>query len=259
MSNLPPSQWLYIPKPNPQATLKLICFPYAGGSARSFSDWQNTLPHYVELIMISMPGRGSRFSEPPADCMDILTNTLLDELTPHLNADTIFYGHSLGARVAFEIQLKIKKRGLQGPCHFIASGSANPGKDRSDKNVYLLNDADFIEELKSLNGTPPAVLENEELMALFMPVLRADFKLADTYRYTGPEQLSCNISVFAGKKDEISEQAQLDWQNYFSSNFSFEYFEGDHFFIDSHNEQVGQAVNNIIAQIHNGNLLTQVS
>ncbi|BBN83851.1 hypothetical protein PA25_38360 [Pseudoalteromonas sp. A25] len=259
MSYLPTTPWLHIPKPNPHATLKLICFPYAGGSARSFSNWQDVLPSYVEQIMISMPGRGSRFSEPPVSCMDTLTDTLIDELTPHLSSNMIFYGHSLGARVAFEIQRKLTTKGLPKPCHFIASGSAYPGKDRSAKNIYLLEDDAFIAELKNLNGTPPAVLENEELMALFMPVLRADFKLADTYKYQGSEQFSCDISVFAGEKDEITEQEQRNWQNYFSGEFTFKYFAGDHFFIDSHNDQVGTEVCNIIENIHEQRVLSQVS
>ena len=256
MSQLPTTPWLYIPKPNPQATVKLICFPYAGGSPRSFSNWHASLPHYVEQIMVSMPGRGNRFSEPPIDCMDTLTDILIEELTPHITDNTVFYGHSLGSRVAFEIQRKLMARNMQGPVHFIASGSANPSHDRSGDYTHLLDDDAFIEKLKSLNGTPPAVLENEELMMLFMPVLRADFKLADTYRYTGDEKLPCNITVFAGKYDPITEQDQLDWQNFFQGNFAFKYFSGDHFFIDSHNEQVGEEVRNIISTHAQNKLLS---
>ncbi|NOU50468.1 thioesterase [Pseudoalteromonas sp. JBTF-M23] len=256
MSHLAATPWLHIPNPNPQATLKLICFPYAGGSTRSFSDWQSTLPQYVEQIMVSMPGRGSRFSEPPADCMDTLTDTLIEVLTPHLNCDFIFYGHSLGARVSFEILRKMHQRGLQTPCHFVASGSANPSKDRSKNCTHLLDDDAFIKKLKDLNGTPPAVLENEELMTLFMPVLRADFKLADTYRYTGSEQFPADLSVFAGEKDEITEQEQRDWQNYFSGKFTYKNFAGDHFFIDSHNTQVGAEVCAIIKDIYEDRILS---
>ncbi|MFK3863718.1 thioesterase II family protein [Pseudoalteromonas rhizosphaerae] len=258
MNYLSKSPWLYIPKPNVNAHVKLICFPYAGGSTRSFSNWVKILPDYVELIMIAMPGRGSRFSEASADCMDTLTDTLLNELSPHLSRETIFFGHSLGARVAFEVYRKLKKSGVQGPCHFIASGSANPGKDRSAENTHSLSDTDFIKKLRNLNGTPPEVLENEELMTLFIPVLRADFKLADTYCYNGSEQLPCNVTVFMGLDDEISEQEQLAWQHFFSGQLTFKKFNGDHFFIDSHNEIVGNAVCDLIQEIFIDKTLTHV-
>ena len=249
MNCLSQSPWLHIPKPKAQATLKLICFPYAGGNTRSFNNWVKILPDNVELIIITMPGRGSRFGEPVVDCMDILTDTLIEELKPHLKCETVFFGHSLGARVAFELQLKIKRACMQGPSHFIASGSANPGKNRSKEHTHLLNDLDFIKKLKSLNGTPPEILQNEELMAIFLPVLRGDFKLADTYSYTGTEKILCNLSVFIGRDDEISKQEQLDWKNFFIGHFTFKEFNGDHFFIDTYNEDVGNAICNLIKGI----------
>ncbi|OHU85051.1 MULTISPECIES: thioesterase II family protein [Pseudoalteromonas] len=256
MSSASHSPWLFIPKPNPQASLKVICFPYAGGSVRSFSDWKDTLPDFVELIIIQMPARGARISEPPAQCMDELTDTLITELAPHLNCDFVFYGHSLGARVAFEAQRKMRLNGMTGPCHFVASGSPNPGKDRSHEKTHLLDDEAFKAKLKSLNGTPPAVLEHEELMTLFMPVLRADFKLANTYRYTGDEKSPCSLSVFAGKDDEITVEEQQDWQKYFSGEYTFTLFEGDHFFIDSSNQEVGEAFSEVVKQLYTERALT---
>jgi medium-chain acyl-[acyl-carrier-protein] hydrolase len=253
------SPWLFLPKQTPYAKLKLICFPYAGGSARSFSEWQAMLPNDVEQIIIQMPGRGSRFSEPTIDCMDTLTDTIIKELTPHLDCPFIFYGHSLGARVAFEIQRKMALLSMQQPEHFIASGSAFPGKDRSDDITHSLDDDAFKAKLASLNGTPPAVLEHEELMMLFMPVLRADFKLADTYQYEGNQQFSADLSVFIGETDEITKEEQHAWKNYFTGAYDSQVFNGDHFFIDSHNQQVGHAVRAICEEVLAKSVVNELS
>ena len=102
-------------------------------------------------------------------------------------------------------------------------------------------------ELRNLNGTPKAVLENKELMELCLPLLRADFQIAETYRYTGEITFDCPVTILGGEQDnKISHDQLQSWQKFFTSPADIQVLPGDHFFIDSHPEQVTGIVNNII-------------
>ena len=241
------NKWFVIPKPNINAELKLICFPYAGGSASTFIPWAKTLPANVELIIIQAPGRGSRIGEQAYSDMNDLMRELIKIIPNILNKPYILFGHSLGSRIAFELmsQLKILNHAL--PQHFIASGSRSPHYTSMKEPIYRLPHDEFIEELKHLNGTPLAVLENKELMELFLPLIRADFEIADKYCYTGNASFNCPISVLGGKGDvEISLSKLNSWGELFTTEADVHLLPGNHFFIDSHSELVQKKVNEII-------------
>jgi surfactin synthase thioesterase subunit len=240
-------KWFVIPKPNINADLRLICFPYAGGSASTFLSWIQTLPPNVELIIIQAPGRGARIGELAYSDMHILINDLVEIIPDFLNKPYIFFGHSLGSRIAFELmnQLKILNHSL--PQHFIASGSRGPQIQCLKNPIYNLPREEFIAELKRLNGTPQAVLENKELMDLFLPLLKADFEIADRYLYRGNVRFNCDVSVFGGEDDiDINLSMLNSWGDFFTSDAEVHFLPGNHFFIDSHSSLVQQKINKII-------------
>jgi medium-chain acyl-[acyl-carrier-protein] hydrolase len=251
------NKWFVIPKPNINAELKLICFPYAGGSASTFLPWAKMLPSNVELIIIQAPGRGVRMGERAYSDMEALIKDLI-EFTPNiLNKPYILFGHSLGSRIAFELVNQLKILNCALPEHFIASGSRGP-QDKSKKApIYNLPRDEFIEELKILNGTPHAILENRELMELFLPLLKADFEVADKYCYTGEVRFDCPVSVLGGEDDVDISLANLNgWGCFFTTKADVHMLPGNHFFIDSHPELVIEKVNKIILNCLNETSLT---
>ncbi|MFT5757213.1 MAG: medium-chain acyl-[acyl-carrier-protein] hydrolase [Alteromonadaceae bacterium] len=243
------NKWFVIPKPNVHADLKLICFPYAGGSTSTYLSWVNYLPSNVELVIIQAPGRGSRIFEPLYSDMTALTDELVRLIPNVLNKPYIFYGHSLGSRVAFELMDKLSKLKHSSPQHFIASGSRGPHKLSEKKKVAHLPDSEFIDELYRLNGTPKAVIDNKELMDLFLPVLKADFGIAEQYCYSGNTIFECPVSVFGGNEDiDIKSTDLICWQEHFSMKVDLHLISGNHFFVDSNKEVVLQKVNDIITK-----------
>lgn len=240
------NSWFIKQKPNKKADLRLICFPYAGGSASTYMSWANSLPENVELVIIQAPGRGIRIAEQAFSNMYSLVNELISVIPSVLDKPYILFGHSMGSRVAFELmhQLKVVKQPL--PLHFIASGSRGPHIKATNKPIYQFSDDDFINELKILNGTPQAVLDNKELMEMFLPLLRADFEVSDTYCYQGNGKFDCPISVLTGEDDDISIDDLNAWGKWFESELELYSIAGDHFFIDSHKEAVLNKVNMII-------------
>jgi len=188
-------------------------------------------------------------SESPYSEMEPLCQKLLSEISPLLDRPYIFFGHSLGSRIAFELLNKIHEHNFRLPDIFIASGSKSPEKERSNKSIYHLPNGEFKEELKRLNGTPQAVLENEELMSIFLPLLRADFRISDKYRYKGDKKFNCKLYVLGGTKDADIPLSCLDgWSNFFDLGAEIFTFAGDHFFIDSHRGDIISFVSSVIVK-----------
>ena len=245
------NKWFIIPKPNPSADLKLICFPYAGGGVNVFTSWSKYLPENIELIIVQTPGRGSHMTAKPYINMEELIQNLLREVIVHFKKPYILFGHSLGSRVAFALMNEAYKLYNSLPLHFIASGSRSPHKKLITEPIYNLPTDDFIQKLKILNGTPNEVLENRELMNFFLPVLRADFKIADEYIYRGKTKFNCPISVLTGEYDiGVTLGDAKSWGDLFTQKVSVHTIPGDHFFINSHRDIVLKKINAITTKTH---------
>lgn len=226
--------WVTCPKPNPKAKLRLFCFPYAGGSAWVFRPWLNHLPTTIELCPIELPARGKRWAESPITRLDILIEALKTAILPHLNQPFAFFGHSMGGIVSFELTRLLAREYNVSPVYLFISGCRAPQIQDLDPPIHDLPETEFIDELHRLNGTPKVVLENAELMELVLPALRADFAMLETYSYSVDTPLNCPIAVFGGLQDnEVSPEDLQAWNLQTSKMFSWEMFEGDHFFIDS--------------------------
>ncbi|MBD2773047.1 thioesterase II family protein [Iningainema tapete] len=223
------------PYPNPQASMRLFCFPYAGGRSLIFRSWFNSLPKSIEVCPIELPGRGTQIGIAPFSQLEPLVSALAPALLPHLDKPFAFFGHSMGALVCFELARLLRKQYSLEPIHLFVSGQGAPQIPDPDRSIHTLNEPEFIEKLRSLNATPKAVLENTELMQLLIiPVLRADFAVAETYVYTAEPPLNCPITAFGGLQDsEVSGSELQGWQEQTNAAFSLQMFKGDHFFIHS--------------------------
>lgn len=233
MKSIKKNLWIPYLKPNPKATLRLFCFPYAGGSASVFRDWQNYLPNNVQVCPIEIPGRGSRLIETPFEDTTSLIKEITPVMNPYLDLPFAFFGHSLGALISFELAYFLQQEYNKIPVHLIVSGRQAPSiPERSPK--YHLPAADLVTELKRLGGTPKEILENEELLELLLPIIKADLKMDETYDYRVLKTLSCPMTIFGGKEDpETTNEDLTAWQKHTNNLFSLEMFSGDHFFINS--------------------------
>lgn len=227
------SPWLPYYRPKPEARLRLFCLPYAGGGASIFQSWRQQLPPGVELCAIQLPGRENRVSEAAFTRAEPLVATLAEELRPLLDKPFALFGHSMGARIGFELARRFENDGIDA-AHLFASAGVAPQLPRDKKPIHELEDREFAEELRRLNSVPEAVLENTELREIFFPVLRADFAIVETYRHTPGEPLSCPIAVFGGLEDDGVTREQLEgWKEQTRGAFTLRMFPGDHFFLQS--------------------------
>jgi medium-chain acyl-[acyl-carrier-protein] hydrolase len=233
-NNLSKDRWIIRTRPNPQARLRLFCFPYAGSGSSTFATWGRNLPVQVEVCAIQLPGRENRLAEPPYTSIAPLAEALEEALRPYLDKPFAVFGHSNGALIGFEFIRQLRRLGRPQPLQFFPSGCRAPQLPSSEPPIYNLPDAEFIDEIRRANGTPEEIFKHEELMKLVLPLLRADYTMHDLYAYTDEGPLDCPIAAFAGHDDPLATGDQTAaWRTQTRGEFKFHVLPGDHFFIRS--------------------------
>jgi medium-chain acyl-[acyl-carrier-protein] hydrolase len=234
--------WMSFPNPNPQAQLRLFCFPYAGGGTAAYFPWAKLLPPEIALCSIRLPGRESRLRETPYVRMEPLVRDLAAALAPYLDRPYAFFGHSMGALIAFELARYLRREKMAEPLHLFASGHRAPQMPDPEPPLYLLPDDEFVRAMgERYDGIPQPILQSAELLELFLPVMRADATILDTYVYADEPPLACPISVYGGSDDPSVSRSELDgWRRQTQGACRLTTFVGGHFFLRSAQTQVVQ-------------------
>ncbi len=231
------SKWLLRP-PSMNARLRVFCFPYAGASATAYSSWQNALGSNIDVCAIQLPGRGARFNEPNMASLSNLIHALAELIQHYSDKPFVFFGHSLGAVLAFELTRHLRRYRHREPDHLFVSGSVAPGRHHFNKRLHELDDDALIQALERYNGTPPEALKNRELMMLLLPAIRADFALLADYRYQTESPLNIPLTVLAGEADPYASVENIEPWREETMFYKSHWFRGDHFFIHSEREAV---------------------
>jgi medium-chain acyl-[acyl-carrier-protein] hydrolase len=233
------SPWLASYEPVENADVRLLCFPHAGSSAAAYGRWHAKLPATIEVCPIEYPGRGSRRAEPPFVRVHALVASALAALSPFLTRPFGVFGHCMGGLIAFEFVRQLARLGLPTPIGVFVAGCRAPRLPPVKPPVYALPDQELLRELRSLNGTADEILMNPDFVRLFLPALRADFELADTYAYRPGAALASRILVYAGTDDDDAPPGALDgWSLETSDAFALRLYPGDHFFLQRQESSV---------------------
>lgn len=243
--------WLVRFNNSHQVRMRLFCFHYGGGSASAFQNWIEFLPPSVEIIAIQLPGREGRFNDAFVTEFDTLTNILIDVTRPYLDKPFVVFGHSLGTIVSFEWVRALQKNQLQHPLLYIPSGMQAPQFPDKDPPVSCLPEVEFVEKLTlDYGATLENILKQKELREVFLPQLRADFTLLESYKYVDAAPFECPILAIAGDEEfDITDKLLDGWREQTSSQFQSVRFRGDHFFIHSSQKEVLEKINFEIASI----------
>lgn len=229
------------------APVRLFLLPYAGGGAGVYRPWSEYLDDSVQAFALQPPGREDRFHEQPIADLDRLVAVLADEVVELLDRPWVVFGHSMGAVLAWALVRRLEQLGEPSPAHLFVSGSRPPHLLVQDRETYRLPDDEFLAELRELNGTPPAVLADEELMRLMMPLLRADFAVIDTYDYTHGTALRCPVTAVSGVDDDRVVTHLERWSELVDGPFDVARFPGDHFYVHDHRRDLAGLVNQVAA------------
>jgi medium-chain acyl-[acyl-carrier-protein] hydrolase len=225
--------WVSCPRPDPGARLRLFCLPPAGGGALLFRSWPGRLPG-VEVCLVHLPGRDARRQERPSTHWEPLVQALAAGLEPWLERPFAFFGHSMGALLAFELARRLRRAGRRMPEALVASGKNAPSRPWNLPRLSRLSDEALALWLRRLGGTPGEVLEDPDLRRAILPLVRADMAVCESYAYRSEAPLPCALAAFAGLQDPHTDPQGLEaWRDECARGFAVHSFAGDHFFLRS--------------------------
>jgi medium-chain acyl-[acyl-carrier-protein] hydrolase len=231
------------------SSIKLFCFPYAGGSSIIYNKWKHYLDPRIEIIPVELAGRGKRIQETlykdVPDAIDDVYNIVSKELK---GSSYALFGHSMGGMISYKLSQKLRENKYPDPVHIFFSGRSAPHVKRENETKYhLLEGDDFKKEVSSLGGTPPDFFDHPELLEVFLPILKNDFKLAETDNHIGEiHPLDCPISIFLGKDEDLISDQCDGWKKHTKKICTIHYFEGGHFFINTETVQIAKLINNTL-------------
>ena len=211
--------------------IRLFCFPHAGGGASVFRPWMTELAPDINVYPVQLPGREGHWREPPLTRISALVPALSEALRPFLQPPYAFFGHSMGAFVAFELARQLRRENRQVPAALIVSAARAPQIPDPDPPVHTLPAQQLLENLKRLDGIPQELLEHPDLVAVLLPAMRADLAICETYEYRDELPFKCPISIYGGEHDyKVPLEHLIPWRVHTSGEFRLRVFPGDHFF-----------------------------
>ncbi|SPE99889.1 thioesterase II family protein [Streptomyces sp. MA5143a] len=223
--------------PRTHARARLICFPHAGGAAGGYRSWSLDAPWDIEVCAVQYAGRGDRFDESAATDME----SLLDDLVPALTractgdelASAVFFGHSMGAAVAYEAARRLAVTG-RPPAALVVSGQPAPGRTRGGGTLHRATDGELLADLERLGGTARDVMDNSALLDALLPAIRSDYRLIETYRPLPGGTLSIPVTVvYADDDPEVTADEAAAWSEVTAGPCEVEAFTGGHFYLET--------------------------
>jgi medium-chain acyl-[acyl-carrier-protein] hydrolase len=213
----------------------VVCLAFGGGSSAAYRPWAGRFPADVQLYGVDLPGRAARYHEPLLTRMEAITQALA--AMPDFEVPPVFFGHSLGALLAYEWAHELAETGRRAPVRLVVSGRSAPQAAPARAPIHRLPDDAFLEEVKRYQGLPEDVLAHRELVELVLPVLRADFTLTETYRFRARARLAVPITVCLGNSDPmVDPECWLDWQRCTTASCERRLYEGGHFYLHDHRD-----------------------
>jgi acyl transferase domain-containing protein/surfactin synthase thioesterase subunit/acyl carrier protein len=261
----PRSPWLVVPRPNPSASVRLVCFPFAGGGAATFRPWAESLAPSIELVAVEPPGRATRIAEPPVKTMAAFLRGVLPDVLALRDKPLALFGHCQGALYLVEVARRLARRRGVDLAHIFLSGCRPPAMlkdtDLFEENLLrqLVAHADY-DPLLSLSAQPdPAFglalrqfdigrtgefLSKPELRRLLLPAIRADFELAD--RYDPPENVVWDVPItyFSAVRDPyVTRNQALGWSAHTTRAFKIHFRPGAHFTVSEDRDFIVATIN----------------
>jgi medium-chain acyl-[acyl-carrier-protein] hydrolase len=244
------SKWFNYLKRPIKPKLTIVCFPFAGGDASFYQNWATEIKADVQIISIQFPGRANRFLESPYTNLNDLIVELIKNWECFIETPYVLFGHSLGGLAIYELTRILNENNQMQPLHLFISGCKAPHLLKN-KERYLLPKQAFIEMIKEMDGTPKEIVENQEMMDLLVPMLRADFQLIETYTHQEKhKRIRLPITLMGGTEDpEVGMEDLEAWKSVIEGPCKLQLFQGGHFFLKDSEKEFFDFINTEIEEI----------
>lgn len=227
--------------------IKLFCIPYSGASATVYNIWKKYLSDNIELYPIELSAHGKRINEPLYENILQAIKDVVIRILKQLKKGEPYaiLGHSMGALLAYEVYYKMTELGVHQPCHMFFSGRKAPQDQKEQTAFYKAPDDEFLKMVYIYGGTTPTIMQNDELRNLFLPILRSDFKITESYVWKERKaKIQCPITVTNGKSDTSVAHADMNhWKECTENVCSIYECYGDHFFLIQNPEKMTSIIN----------------
>jgi medium-chain acyl-[acyl-carrier-protein] hydrolase len=242
-------RWLTYLEPAGSIKLNSFFFPYAGAGTQFFRPWQAQLPRHVGCYLVHLPGHERRIDEPFFDRMEPLVQALSTAILPCLDLPFVFFGHSMGALLSFELARELRRKGCPLPRRLFISACAAPQIKDWHAPSSTLSEASFLQRIDE-QTLPAAIRADQNLLQTFLPVIRGDFALCETYRYSAQPPLDCPISVCGGIEDAcVSYEDIVAWGQQTTAPCLIRMFPGGHLFVHSAQDLLVQAISQDLVRL----------
>ncbi len=226
-------------------TRRLFCLPHAGGGVSTYSQWWRSLPPDVEVLGVQLPGREARVAEPPLQSIAAMVATALPAIVSTSDQPYAIFGHSMGGLVAYELAIALQHlTHCRAPGALFISARRAPDVPEPPPSLAALPDEAFLAAVGArYGGVAPEVLEEPELLELLVPMLRADVRAVEDYVPLAGGAVHCPVHVFGGTHDRHPQPAELrEWQRWVDDPIQIRLFDGDHFYIKTHQAGITEAI-----------------
>ncbi|WP_109611023.1 thioesterase II family protein [Mucilaginibacter oryzae] len=219
---------------------KLFLIHFAGGSCYSFS-FPKRLSSHFEVTSLELPGRGRRVKESLITDFNTGAQDIFNQINASVSNDFfLVYGHSMGALLALAVTDLLEKSGKQS-AGMIVSGTPGPRAAAMKTTRYLLGADDFFQEVKKLGGLPEEIFDEPDLLSFYLPILRADFEIAEKNDLSGHTGVKCPVLAIMGSEEETVGEIE-NWKNFTSNHFEHRVLSGDHFFINNNSDRIADLI-----------------
>ncbi|MCV7163074.1 thioesterase II family protein [Mycobacterium stomatepiae] len=231
MDNRRRNPWIAAGKRYPEATRRLVCFAHAGGGSGLYAPWRTSLGPDIDVCPVVLPGREARLKTKPYRTIDTLIPPLIEGLWELTDRPLALFGHSLGSIIAYEVARQLTSLGRR-PSVLMVSGRRAPHLPKRFSDVHTLDDDGVVDALRRLGGTSEELLNDRSLLEIFVPAIRADFELNETYQPLPGPRLDVDIIGFHGVSDpQLTEPELHGWVHATRGKFTHHLFDGGHFYL----------------------------
>jgi surfactin synthase thioesterase subunit len=223
---------LYFRTSGNRSALRLFCFHHAGGGGSLFRGWQAALSSDIEVLPVRLPGRENRIREKRFVHMDDLLDDLLPAILPYLDRPHLFFGHSMGALIAWRLALREQQHGGLPLKALFVSACASPHRQAA-LSMHKLHDQELVQRLDDAGGLPRQLLEHPAWISQILPALRDDLALCASAGEREQPMLECPIHVMGGAGDRLVDSAWLhEWSGMTRIGCDVTHFPGGHFYLN---------------------------
>jgi surfactin synthase thioesterase subunit len=230
--------WIRRYHPAPGSKVQLVCFPHAGGSASFYFPVSAALTPFIDVAAVQYPGRQDRRAEPNVCSIPDLADAIFHAVRPLADRSLAFFGHSMGAILAYEVAVRLEDAGAAPLARLYVSGRRAPSCQRQE-SMHQQTDQALIAELKHLSGTSSDLLADPEALAMILPAIKSDYRAIETYRPSGTRPLRAPVTaVIGGEDSRVTVDEANAWHRHSTASFDLRVLPGGHFYLIDRSREV---------------------